>query len=95
MAADKKKPKPEKSISDLEMLDDIRNKLYDDFNDNFPKKKVGELVKVIQLKNKLTVTKKSRKNLWDMVEDVRREKFGGKSEEKAGTTAPKNGEKKD
>ena len=89
MAAEKRKPKPEKSISDLEMLDDIRNKLYDDFNDNFPKKKVGELVKVIQLKNKLTVTKKSRKNLWDMVEDVRQEKFGGKSEEKPETPEQK------
>lgn len=89
MAAEKKKPKPEKSKSDLEMLDDIRNKLYNDFNDNFPKKKVGDLVKVIQLKNKLTVTKKSRKNLWDMVEDVRQGKFGGKSEEKPETPAQK------
>lgn len=90
----KQKSKPDKQSDDLEILENIRNKIYDDLTGVKPKMKVGDLVKVIALKNKLTVTGKSEKKFWGFVNGVRQEKLDGKTTEEIETVTDDENKKK-
>ncbi len=94
MAEEKKEINSGESLSDLEMLEKVRNILYQEFQKDKSTMKVSDLMKVIELKKKLAVTGKSEKKFWDMVNDARQEELGGKPEEKPKTTAKKGSRKK-
>ncbi len=70
------------NMSDLEMLEALRNRIYEAITKNEPLPKVGELLKIIEMKNKLTVAGKAEKKFWDMINTLREEKLGGKSKDK-------------
>lgn len=67
----------EDKMSDLEMLEKLRNKLYTAISDNEPQPKVGDLLKVIDLKRKLTVEGKGERKFWDMVNKIREQELSG------------------
>jgi hypothetical protein len=60
---------------DLDILEDLRNKLYEAINMNESQTKVGDLLKVIELKRKLSVEGKGEKRFWDMVNKIRQEEL--------------------
>ncbi len=94
MAEEKEDIDSGESLSDLEMLEKVRNYLYQDLQKDKSTTKVSDLMKVIELKNKLAVTGKSEKKFWNMVNDVRQEELGSKARQKSKTTAKKGGGKK-
>lgn len=66
----------DKKLSDLEMLEKIRQKVYEGLQKEGPQKegyKIGDLLKVIEMKNKLSVTGKAEKKFWDMIDELRQE----------------------
>lgn len=65
-----------RSLSDLEILEQLRNMLYQAIRDNEPQPKVGDLMKVIELKKKLAGTGQAEKKFWDMIDTIRKEELG-------------------
>jgi hypothetical protein len=63
---------------DLEILEDLKEKLYGAILNDTPLPKVGDLLKVIEMKNKLSVTAKAEKKFWDMIDEIRKEELSGK-----------------
>ena len=68
-------PESDKSeiIDDLVILEEIKMKLYEDITGDNPTMKVGDLLKVIELKNKLSISGRAEKKFWKMVNQIRRE----------------------
>ena len=68
------------SYDDLEVIETVKRTLYDSFRDEKKRKdiKIGDLLKVIEMKNKLSVAGKAEKKFWEMIDDLRRETLGGK-----------------
>ncbi|MCP4703143.1 MAG: hypothetical protein GY865_00915 [candidate division Zixibacteria bacterium] len=60
---------------DLEILEDLKREIYDAIKSNEPQPKVGDLLKVIELKRKLSVDGKGEKKFWDMVNKIRSEEL--------------------
>lgn len=85
--------KPAKPGSDMEILEDIRDRLYNGLIGAEPKTKVGDLVKVIGLKNRLTVSGKYEKKFWDMIDNIRDKKRGRKNEDNGGQAIRKRKQK--
>ncbi|PKK83431.1 MAG: hypothetical protein CVT49_08405 [candidate division Zixibacteria bacterium HGW-Zixibacteria-1] len=67
----------EKNLTDLEMLEDLKQKIHKGLN--YESVKIGDLLKVIDMKNKLSVTGKAEKKFWDMIDELRRETLPGGS----------------
>lgn len=63
---------------DLEILEYVKNKLFTDFKSNETNVKAGDLLKVIEMKNKLSVTGKSEKKFWEMINKIREEELTDK-----------------
>jgi len=68
-----------KEYDDLEILTCIRDRLFKAFKDNEEQLKVGDLLKVIELKKKLSVGGKAEKKFWDMVNKIREEELSPKA----------------
>lgn len=64
--------------SDLEILESIKNKLYKEFRSDNSKVKVGDLLKVLEMKNKLSVTGEAEKKFWEMINKIREEELTDK-----------------
>ena len=64
-----------KSLDDLEILEYLKDKLYRAIENDKPQPKVGDLLKVIELKRKLAVTGKAEKKFWDMINAIRKEEL--------------------
>ncbi len=62
-------------LDDLEMLDEIRNELYKKIKNEMEKPKVGDLLRVIEMKQKLSVEGKGEKKFWEMVNRIRTEEL--------------------
>ena len=67
----------DKPYDDLQILEDVRNTLYKIFQDNPEKTKVGDLLKVIELKKKLSVSGTGEKKFWEMINKLREEELAG------------------
>lgn len=65
----------EKNLTDLEMLEDLKQKIHKGLK--YKSVKIGDLLKVIDMKNKLSVTGKAEKKFWDMIDELRRETLPG------------------
>jgi hypothetical protein len=61
----------DKTLDDLQILENVRNKLYEIFVDKPEETKVGDLLKVIELKKKLSVSGTAEKKFWEMVDKIR------------------------
>ena len=64
-----------KSPSDLEMLDRLTDMLFQGIMKNDEKSRIGDLLKVIDMKKKLTVTGRGEKKFWDMIDTIRKEEL--------------------
>ncbi len=65
----------EKKTDDLDILEDLKKRIYDAIKNGTPQPKVGDLLKVIELKRKLSVEGKGEKKFWDMVNKLRKEEL--------------------
>ncbi|HHI02899.1 MAG TPA: hypothetical protein ENL22_05215 [candidate division Zixibacteria bacterium] len=63
------------SIDDLDILEDLKTRLYDAIKNDDSKTKVGDLLKIIELKRKLSVAGKGEKKFWAMVDKLRQEEL--------------------
>ncbi len=63
---------------DLDVLEYIKNKLYEEFKSGNNKVKVGDLLKVMEMKNKLSVTGKAEKIFWEMINKIRESELSNK-----------------
>ncbi len=74
-----------KKLDDIDILEDLESRIYSAIVNDEQPPKVGELLKVIEMKRKLSVEGKAEKIFWDMVNQLRREeltKSGSKSKRK-------------
>lgn len=62
-------------LGDLDMLDKIRNELYNKLIKQMENPKVGELLRVIEMKQKISVEGKGEKKFWEMVNKIRTEEL--------------------
>jgi hypothetical protein len=76
---------PEDKLDDIDILEDLKNRIYSAIVNDEQPPRVGELLKVIEMKRKLSVEGKAEKKFWDMVNQIRREelaKSGSKTKRK-------------
>jgi len=74
-------------LSDLEILEELRNRLYQAITGNKDQPKVGDLLKVMDMKKKLSVEGRAEKKFWEMINRLRQEELtapAGKQKGKAG-----------
>ena len=74
-----------KKLDDIDILEDLKSRIYGAIVNDEQPPKVGELLKVIEMKRKLSVEGKAEKKFWDMVNQLRHEeltKSGSKSQRK-------------
>ena len=74
--------------NDLEILEFIENELFKRFKNKNSKVKVGDLLKVIEMKNKLSVTGKAEKKFWEMINKIREEELSDKGKRVTGKRKP-------
>jgi hypothetical protein len=68
--------------SDLEILEFLKNKLFHEFKEDKSNVKVGDLLKVLEMKNKLSVTGKAEKKFWEMINKIREAELSGKGKKR-------------
>ncbi|UCD94067.1 MAG: hypothetical protein JSU69_09895 [Candidatus Zixiibacteriota bacterium] len=68
-----------KALDDLEILERLKNKIYKAIDKTETSPKVGDLLKVIEMKSKLSVTGKAEKKFWEMINKIREEKLSDKT----------------
>ena len=78
-------------MNDLDILQDLRNRLFDAITNNEKQPKVGDLLKVIELKRKLAVAGKSEQDFWNMIDSLRKKELPGKSGNGRKVKSKKNG----
>jgi hypothetical protein len=73
----KKKSTIIKKLSDIEILESMRDKLYKEFLTKRSKAKVGDILKVIELKNKIFPQKENgaETRFWRMAETARQKRL--------------------
>ena len=71
-----------KGFDDLEILEDLKNRLYQAIINDEPIPKVGDLLKVIEMKNKLSVSGKAEKKFWEMIDRIRRKELANREKHK-------------
>lgn len=64
-----------KKIDDLDLLEDLKKRIYNAIIEDEPQPKVGDLLKVIELKRKLSVEGKGEKKFWEMVNKLRKDEL--------------------
>jgi hypothetical protein len=62
---------------DLEILEELKQKFYKEISQSKTPPKVGELLKVIEMKSKLSVAGKAEKKFWEMINKIRQEELSG------------------
>ncbi len=88
------------TTNDLDILEELKILLYDAIknnnkNENNEKNekqvKVGDLLKVIELKNKLSVAGKGEKKFWEMIDKIRDKELNSQKSPWKGKSTPRRG----
>ncbi len=66
-------------LDDLELLDELKEIVYNAIKKNEQPPKVGELLKIIEMKSKLSVSGKAEKKFWDMINKIREQGLAEKT----------------
>jgi len=66
------------AVDDLEILESLKNKIYNAIMNDDTIPKVGDLLKIIEMKNKLDISGQAEKQFWDLIEQVRQKGLPGK-----------------
>jgi hypothetical protein len=70
-----KSQKPPQTSSDKELLDRIKKKISDQVDSGDIKLKVGDLLKILELQNKLSKDSSAEEKFWEMLEKIRQEEL--------------------
>jgi len=65
----------EKNHDDLEILEYLKERIYRAIKQNQTPPKLGDLLKVIDMKNKLSLSGKAEKKFWEMINKIREEEL--------------------
>ena len=76
------------NLDDITILEKLRDQYYQAIIGKEKNVKVGDLLKIIELKNKLSISGQAEKKFWDMINEVRQEKLpSSRKAKKKGKTA--------
>ena len=73
----------ESALNDLEILEELKSLIYNAIKSGEKPPKVGDLLKIIEMKNKLSVSGKAEKKFWDMINQVREKELSRKKTPKS------------
>jgi len=63
------------NLTDLEILEKLKAKYYDALVSGIENPRVTDLLRIIEMKNKLTVAGSAEKKFWDLIDRLRREEL--------------------
>ncbi|SYZ72434.1 hypothetical protein TRIP_C20549 [Candidatus Zixiibacteriota bacterium] len=73
------------SYTDLEMMEIMINDLFEKFRNNSKGVKVGDIMKIMEYKRKITLSDKSERKFWEMINGIREAHLaGGKKKKSSG-----------
>jgi hypothetical protein len=66
--------------SDLEVLEEIQKKIVEELRSKKLNPRVGDLLKALELKLKLKLPEKDKKQIWELINQLREEELKSKEE---------------
>jgi hypothetical protein len=73
--------------SDLEVLEEIQDKIIEELRSKEINPKVGDLLKALELKMKLKLPEEEKKKIWELINQLRKEELSSETEETTTTDA--------
>lgn len=74
-------PEPKKKRpSDLEVLEEIQDKIIEELRNKEINPKVGDLLKALELKMKLRLPEEEKQKIWELIEQLRKEELSSETE---------------
>lgn len=68
-------PRSKKYKSDLDRLEELKNKFMERVNENEISIKVGDFLKILELQKQLSEDKAGEQKFWEMIEEIRQEEL--------------------
>ncbi len=68
-------PAEKSELTDFEMLEALQSRLYRILEKDENLAKIGELLKVMEMKRKLSIEGKNEKKFWEMIDKIRTDKL--------------------
>jgi hypothetical protein len=78
---------PNKRPSDLEVLEEIQDKIIEELRSKEINPKVGDLLKALELKMKLKLPEEEKQKIWELINQLRKEELSSEAEEATTTDA--------
>jgi hypothetical protein len=78
---------PKKRPSDLEVLEEIQDKIIEELRSKEINPKVGDLLKALELKMKLKLPEEEKQKIWELINQLRKEELSSETEETTATEA--------
>jgi hypothetical protein len=69
------RPKPEPKKSDLEVLEELQQKILQELREKEINPKVGDLLKALELKMKLKLPERDKERIWELINQLRKEEL--------------------
>ncbi len=66
--------------SDLEVLEEIQDKIIEELRSKEINPRVGDLLKALELKMKLRLPEEERQKIWELINQLRNEELSSKEE---------------
>lgn len=79
--AKKRQPKAKRQ-SDLEVLEELQQKILQELREKEINPKVGDLLKALELKMKLKLPEQDKKKIWELINQLRKEELSSRSKQK-------------
>ena len=76
-----------KRPSDLEVLEEIQDKIIEELRSKEINPKVGDLLKALELKMKLKLPEEEKQKIWELINQLRKEELSSEAEEATATDA--------
>ena len=74
-----------KRPSDLEVLEEIQDKIIEELRSKEINPKVGDLLKALELKMKLKLPEEEKQKIWELINQLRKEELSSEAEEATAT----------
>ncbi len=71
---------PKKRPSDLEVLEEIQDKIIEELRGKEINPKVGDLLKALELKLKLKLPEEEKQKIWELINQLRKEELSSEAE---------------
>ena len=78
---------PKRRPSDLEVLEEIQDKIIEELRSKEINPKVGDLLKALELKMKLKLPEEEKQKIWELINQLRKEELSSEAEETRATDA--------